>query len=337
MGQMGAEMIISRTPFRISLCGGGSDLPSFYEKHGGCVLSTAIDKYMYISVHPSFDAKTTALKYSRTEIVQDLDRIEHEYFRVMLKKFKVHGVELTSTADVPAGTGLGSSSSFTVGVLHSLYAYIGKYVSKEKLASEACQVEISDLKQPIGKQDQYAAAYGGLNFYTFCQDGSVHVEPLIMKSEKYEQLQENLLMFYTGDTRSASSILKEQGKNVVSGSKESSQIKMCRLAGNMREELYKGNIDAVGEILDQSWQLKRTLACGISNPQIDEYYDIALKNGAVGGKLLGAGGGGFLLFYVKGESKKRLRKALPLIEMPVQFDGQGTAIIYVGQKTKVCS
>lgn len=329
-------MIISRTPFRVSLCGGGSDLPSFYKKHGGCVLSTAIDKYMYISVHPSFNADTTSLKYSKTETVSNIEDIEHVYFKDMLKRFHVKGVEITSTADVPAGTGLGSSSSFTVGVLHSLYAYTGKYVSKETLASEACEVELVDLKQPIGKQDQYAAAYGGLNFYTFNRDGSVFVEPVLMEHEKFKQLQKNLLMFYTGDVRSASAILKEQGVNVTEGDKEKNQQKMCDLTYDLRRELNNGKIDAVGEILDESWQLKRTLAAGISNPHIDEFYETAMKNGAIGGKLLGAGGGGFLLFYVKEENQDHLREALKLPEMPFQFDGQGSSIIYVGQKTHVC-
>jgi D-glycero-alpha-D-manno-heptose-7-phosphate kinase len=330
-------MIISRTPFRVSFCGGGSDLPSFYTKHGGCVLSTGIDKYMYISVHPSFDPDTTALKYSKTETVTDIEDIEHAYFKDMLKRFDVKGVELTSTADVPAGTGLGSSSSFTVGVLHALYAYTGKYVSKERLAEEACEVELVDLQQPIGKQDQYGAAFGGLNFYNFNKDGSVFVEPILMEHDKYKQLQDNLLMFYTGDVRSASAILKEQGGNVTAGDKEQNQLRMCELTYDLRRELNRGNIDSLGEILDESWQLKRTLASGISNPQIDEYYEIAMKNGAIGGKLLGAGGGGFLLFYVKENNQDRLREALGLPEMPFRFDGQGSTIIYVGQKTHVCT
>ncbi len=329
-------MIISRTPFRVSFCGGGSDLPSFYEKHGGCVLSTGIDKYMYISIHPSFDANTTSLKYSQTETVTDIEDIRHQYFKDMLKRFDVKGVEMTSTADVPAGTGLGSSSSFTVGVLHALYAYTGKYVSKETLAREACEVELEDLKQPIGKQDQYGAAFGGLNFYNFNQDGSVHVEPVIMEHAKYKELQNNLMMFYTGGVHSASAILKEQGSNVTAGDKEQNQIQMCSLTHDLRRELTNGNIDSLGEILDASWKLKRTLASGITTPIIDESYDIAMKNGAIGGKLLGAGGGGFLLFYVPGKEQNRLKEALRLPEMPFTFDGQGSTIIYVGQKTHVC-
>ena len=174
-------MIITRTPFRVSFCGGGSDLPAFYEKHGGCVLSTGIDKYMYLSVHPSFRKEETILKYSKTEIVDDVKKIEHLYFKNILQRLDIQGVEITSTADIPAGTGLGSSSSFTVGLLHSLYSYKGKFVSKEQLAKEACEVELQDLGQPIGKQDQYAAAYGGFNFYTFNKDGSVFVEPLMME------------------------------------------------------------------------------------------------------------------------------------------------------------
>lgn len=329
-------MIISRTPFRVSLCGGGSDLPSFYEKHGGCVLSTAIDKYMYISIHPSFDAATTALKYSETEIVHEIADVKHSYFRIMLEKFALRGVEITSTADVPAGTGLGSSSSFTVGTLHSLYAYTGKYVSKEKLADEACTVELVDLKQPIGKQDQYAAAYGGLNFYTFNRDGSVFVEPVMMEHSKFKELQANLMMFYTGNVRSASAILKEQGQNVTVGDRENNQLKMCALARDLQKELTNNHIDAVGEILDEAWKLKRTLASGISTPQIDEYYDKALKNGAIGGKLLGAGGGGFLLFYVPQDKQNHLKNVLKLPQMPFRFDGQGSTIVYVGQKTHMC-
>lgn len=329
-------MIISRTPFRVSFCGGGSDLPSFYTKHGGCVLSTGIDKYMYISIHPSFDPNTTSLKYSKTETVTDIADIEHLYFKDMLQRFGVKGVEITSTADVPAGTGLGSSSSFTVGTLHALYAYTGKYVSKETLAAEACEVELEDLKQPIGKQDQYGAAYGGLNFYSFNKDGSVFVEPVIMDHDKYKQLQKNLMMFYTGGVHSASAILKEQGSNVTAGDKEQNQIKMCSLTHDLRKELVQGNIDRLGEILDESWQLKRTLASGITNPVIDENYEIAMKNGAIGGKLLGAGGGGFLLFYVPEKEQARLREAIRLPEMPFSFDGQGSTIIYVGQKTHVC-
>lgn len=325
-------MIITRTPFRMSFAGGGSDIASFYEKHGGCVLSTTINKYMYISVHPSFELKETVLKYSQTEVVDDISKIEHKYFKEVLGMLRISGVEISSTADVPAGTGLGSSSSFTVGLLHALYSYKGKFVSKEKLAAKACEIEIDRLKNPIGKQDQYAAAYGGLSFYQFNKDGSVFVEPVIMRSELYSQLERNLMMFYTGELHSASAILKEQSVNITSGDKEANQLKMCELAHELREELQHNNIDAMGEILNEGWHLKRTLANGISNPEIDEYYDIAMKHGAIGGKLLGAGGGGFLLFYVPENRQQEVRTAIGLQQMPFSFDYQGSAVIYVGLK-----
>ncbi len=328
-------MIITRTPFRVSFAGGGSDIPSFYEKHGGCVLSTSINKYMYISVHPSFAKMDTILKYSKTEIVGDVSEINHAYFKEVLEMLRVDGVEITSTADVPAGTGLGSSSSFTVGLLHSLYSYKGKFVSKEKLAQKACEIEITRLGNPIGKQDQYAAAYGGLNFYQFNRDGSVMVEPIIMRSELYSELESNLMMFYTGQLHSASEILKEQGINITVGDKEKNQLKMCELARELRDELHMNNIDAMGEILNESWKLKKTLANGISNPSIDEYYELAMKHGAIGGKLLGAGGGGFLLFYVPKKRQPEVRSALNLTQMPMAFDRQGSAVIHVGIKPDI--
>lgn len=325
-------MIITRTPFRVSFAGGGSDIASFYEKHEGYVLSTAINKYMYISVHPSFSGKETVLKYSKTEAVTDINQIEHKYFKKMLQILDVKGVEIVSTADVPAGTGLGSSSSFTVGTLNALYAYKGKYVSKERLASEACDVEIKYLHNPIGKQDQYAAAYGGLNFYQFRKDGSVTVDPVIMNDDARAKLERNLMMFYTGQLHSASAILKEQSGNITAGAKEENQLKMCKLAHELRNELQNNNIDAMGEILHENWMLKKTLASGISNPAIDEAYNLAVEAGAVGGKLLGAGGGGFLLFYVPEEKQQQVKNAIGLPQMPMAFDRQGTAVIYVGDK-----
>lgn len=328
-------MIITRTPFRVSFAGGGSDIASFYEKHGGCVLSTSINKYMYISVHPSFELQDTVLKYSETEIVKDISEIQHKYFRSVLDMLRINGVEIVSTADIPAGTGLGSSSSFTVGLLHSLYSYKGKFVSKEKLASKACEIEINILKNPIGKQDQYAAAYGGLNFYSFNKDGSVFVEPIIMKPEMFQRLENNLMMFYTGKVHSASSILAEQSKNITAGDKELNQLKMCELARELREELQHNNVDAMGEILHEGWKLKRTLAAGISNPFVDEMYELAIRKGAVGGKLLGAGGGGFLLFYVPENRQQEVRAALNLTQMPMSFDRQGSSVIYVGSKPDI--
>ncbi len=328
-------MIITRTPFRISFAGGGSDLPSFYEKHGGCVLSATINKYMYISVHPSFEAKETVLKYSRTEIVEDTRKIEHKYLKEILAFLNVKGVEIVSTADVPAGTGLGSSSSFTVGALHALYSYKGKFVSKERLAGEACEIEIDRLRNPIGKQDQYAAAYGGLNFFRFNQDGSVEVELVIMKESARERLEKNLMMFYTGQLHSASAILKEQGSNITGGKRETSQLKLCGLAQDLREALRAGRVDVMGEILHEGWNLKKTLAGGISNPAIDEAYETAMRNGAIGGKLLGAGGGGFLLFYVREGEQRKVRDSIGLSQKRMSFDRQGSAVIYVGDKPDI--
>jgi len=328
-------MIITRTPFRVSFAGGGSDIASFYEKHGGCVLSSSINKYMYISVHPSFELQDTVLKYSETEIVKDVSEIHHKYFKSVLDMLRISGVEIVSTADIPAGTGLGSSSSFTVGLLHALYSYKGKFVSKEKLAGKACEIEIDVLKNPIGKQDQYAAAYGGLNFYSFNKDGSVFVEPIIMKPEMFQKLENNLMMFYTGKVHSASDILAEQGRNITAGIKEQNQLKMCGLAKELREELQHNNVDAMGEILHEGWKLKRTLASGISTPFVDEMYELAVRKGAIGGKLLGAGGGGFLLFYVPEKRQQEVRTALNLTQMPMSFDRQGSSVIYVGSKPDI--
>ena len=324
-------MIITRTPFRVSLCGGGSDLPQFYRKHGGCVISTTINKYMYITSHPSFDKNTTVLKYSKTETVHDINDIEHSIFRECLKKECLEGLEITSIADVPQGTGLGSSSSFTVGLIKNLKCHKREYISKNDVAKDACEMEIDILKNPIGKQDQYAAAFGGLNFYQFNKDGSVDVEPILLGHEAYKQLEKNLIMLYVGGEHSASAILKEQGKNVTSASdKEEGQKRIVELTYELKYELEHDNIDAVGIILDENWKIKRTLANGISNPKFDEWYDRAINNGATGGKILGAGGSGFFLFYVPEENQEKFRNAMSdLKEMEFKFDHLGTTVIFV--------
>ena len=221
-------MIITKTPFRVSFCGGGSDMADFYRKHGGCVLSTSINKYMYISVHPYFNENQTALKYSQNEIVDDVSQIKHRIMKQVLTDMEVSGVEIVSTADVPSGTGLGSSSAFTVGLLHTLSCYKGKYVSQEKLAEEACKVEIEKLGAPIGKQDQYAAACGGLNMITFHQNDMVTVEPVIMNKDTYHALENNLVMFYTGITHDANQILAEQKQNISKTDKNNNLIQMCQ-------------------------------------------------------------------------------------------------------------
>jgi D-glycero-alpha-D-manno-heptose-7-phosphate kinase len=329
-------MIIVRTPTRVSFCGGGSDLPVFYKKHGGAVLSAGLNRYIYLSIHPYFYPDRLICKYSKNEPVNSPSELEHPIFRVLLEQFGINGVEVTSTADVPAGTGLGSSSSFTVGLLHTLYAYTGKYVSAASLAAEACHTEIDLLGEPIGKQDQYAAAFGGLNVYCFNRDGNVAVEPVIMSPEASERMEHNLLMFYTGDLRSASQILSEQGKNVASdGDKEKAQIEICKLTGELHRELVHDNIDALGEILNANWEQKRKLADGITNTLIDKAYNDAMSAGAAGGKLLGAGGGGFLLFYVPEHRHNAVKNALPnLTYMEFGFSRSGSNVIYVGDKPK---
>ena len=259
-------MIITRAPFRVSFCGGGSDLPDFYEKYGGCVLSTTIKKYMYLTIHNYFEKDQIVLKYSKTEVVKNFDEIEHRIFKQCLKNFNIRGVELSSMADVPAGTGLGSSSTFTVALLHLLHTYTGEYVSKYRLAKEACDVEIKKLGDPIGKQDQFAAAFGGLKFYEFMPNGFVNVEPIIMAPESYVKLENNLLMFYLGGTHSASAILKEQSQNVKKVNKAKVQQEMCEIAKQLKEELQNNNIDAMGELLHKNWILKKSLASGISTP-----------------------------------------------------------------------
>lgn len=325
-------MLITKTPFRVSFCGGGSDLASFYQEHGGCVLSTSINKYMYISIHPYFDQHLTCLKYSQTEIVDDLSKIDHKIFKLVLNNMNVSGVEITSTSDIPGGTGLGSSSTFTVGLLNTLYCYRGKFASKAKLAAEACDIEIEQLCSPIGKQDQYAAAFGGLNFIAFNKDGTVSVSPLVMRAETLKQLQKNLMMFYTGTTRSANDILSEQKKNMSQKEKSQNLLKMCDLTRDMKSALENNDLSTFGEIMNESWDLKRTLASGISNPRIDEIYETAMKNGALGGKLLGAGGGGFLLFYCEEKYQKKLEVSLNLRPFDFAFEQDGSSVIYIGDK-----
>ncbi|GAA4867819.1 GHMP kinase [Paenibacillus vulneris] len=307
-------------------------MASFYEKHGGCVLSVSINKYMYISVHPYFDAKYTALKYSENEIVDDISKIQHKILNSVLNQKNISGVEITSTADVPAGTGLGSSSTFTVGLLHALSCYEGKYVSKARLAEEACDIEINKLGAPIGKQDQYAAAFGGLNFIRFNRNGNVSVEPIVMKPETYTKLQNNLLMFYTGTSRSANTILSEQKQNISQQDKVNNLIQMCGLAEEMKTALEQNDLSSFGHILNRGWILKKTLASGISNPEIDRAYNIAMENGALGGKLLGAGGGGFLLFYCEPENQEKVRASIGLKKMDMRFEYDGSSVIHIGDK-----
>ena len=326
-------MIITRAPFRVSFCGGGSDLPSFYEKYGGCVLSTTIKKYMYLTIHNYFHKDQIVLKYSKTETVSDYKSIEHKYFKHCLQDFGIMGVEISSMADIPSGTGLGSSSSFTVALLHLLHTYRGEFVSKYKLAKDACEVEIEKLGEPIGKQDQFAAAFGGLKFYEFQPSGFVNVEPIIMAPQSYNTLENNILMFYLGGVHSASAILKEQSQNVKTLNKAKVQQHMCNLTRTLKEELQKNNVDAMGELLHENWMLKKSLASGISNPVIAETYAKAMNAGALGGKLLGAGGAGFMIFYVKPDKQESVRTALSdLREMKFEMDNSGSSIVHVDKE-----
>lgn len=324
-------MIISRTPFRISFAGGGSDLPSFYRKEVGAVLSTSIDKYMYIAIHPFFDKRKIQLKYSKTELVGSIDEINHPIFREVLKMYNLTGVDLNSIADIPSGTGLGSSSSFTVGLLNAVRTYLGKATSGEKLGALACDVELNKVGSPIGKQDQYAAACGGLNFITFYGDETVNVEKIIMQSDKKRELDDNLLMVFVGGEHSANAILRRQAEAISELKKFEAQKAMVRLAYDLRASLENNQLDDFGRILHEGWLLKKSLANGISTGMIDELYERGLRAGALGGKLLGAGGAGFILFYCPKEKQGGFRKQMGNIhEMRFHFDDFGSKIIYIG-------
>jgi len=323
-------MIITQTPFRVSFVGGGSDMAAFYERHEGAVLSTTIDKYMYISSHRFFEPDKIRAKYSKTETVNHASELEHPIIRTLLEKFGISGgLEISSIADVPAGTGMGSSSSFTVSLLHNLYTHAGQAVTKEQLAAEACDIEINLLGEPIGKQDQYAAAYGGFNIFRFKKDGSVEVENIQTQAGIMDTLQDNLLMFYTGVQRSASAILAEQKKNIAESEKFEKLKSMTLLVNDLKECLFSGQTDDFGRILHENWMLKQQLTGSISNGFIDEAYQAAMQNGALGGKLLGAGGGGFLLFYCPKNSQAKLREALKKLRyFEFKFETEGSKLIY---------
>lgn len=327
-------MIITRTPFRVSFAGGGSDLPSFYTRHDGCVLSTSINKYMYVTIHPSFNRHETIVKYSKTEIAAHPSQIAHPIARQLLMDYGVSGVEITSTADIPSGTGLSTSSAYTVGLINALNAFVGKYAAQEKIAQRACHLEIEELGEPIGKQDQYGTAVGGLKLIRFFSDGTVDVEPVLLLPEVQRQMNENLMLFYTGFTHAASAILKKQNRNTLHDQdKFLSLIRMTQQAYELRDALIAGNLHRLGELLDEGWNMKRCLADGITRPEIDHCYAVAKENGALGGKILGAGGGGFLLLYCEQDKQEQVRKALsPMVELPFHMEHGGTKIIYVGEK-----
>lgn len=323
-------MIISQTPLRMSFVGGGSDLPSFYRRWGGAVLSTAIDRYVYVSVNRKFDGGIR-LAYSKTEEVSCRDQIEHRLFKAAFEALGIEGgIEVATMADIPSqGSGLGSSSSFTVGVIQAVSAYLGRHISAADLARQACEIEIDRCAAPIGKQDQYAAAFGGLNLIEFKSDDSVNVLPVILSAETRARLQDELLVFYTGGVRSASAILKAQSEATSTQPAVQSSLKrMVELVYVLRDELSMGNVDGLGEILKENWSLKKRLAAGISNPEIEGWHDAAMSAGATGGKLLGAGAGGFLMFYAPPERHASIEKALALRRVPMRFEPLGARILF---------
>ncbi len=324
-------MIISRTPLRVSFFGGGSDLQVYYRQSPGLVLSTAVDQFIYITVNKKFD-DLIRVSYSKTEITDSVDKIEHNIIREALKLVGIEkGIEIVYMGDVPlgsAGTGLGSSSALAVGVLNALYAYTGRHIDAETLARQASQIEIDILGNPMGKQDQYASAYGGLNSIQFNADESVFVDPVIFTQETKDVLESKFLMFYTGIERLSSSILGEQQSNIGDNFDQINQV--VDLAHQGIEALRNNDIESIGPLLHQSWLLKKQFAQGVSNPVLDEIYQGAIDAGALGGKLLGAGGGGFFLFYCEPEHQLAVRNALGhLKETKFRFEPQGSKIIYV--------
>ena len=324
-------MIIARSPLRITLGGGGTDLPSYYEEREGFLISAAIDKYVYITLHETFE-KGYFLKYSKFEKCNEIDEIQHPIIREALKllEWDRPALELCSMADIPAGTGLGSSSSFTTALLRALHTMQGNIVSTRTLAEEACEIEMNRLKEPIGKQDQYIASYGGITCMNFHKDGYVWVDPLRMSDETLYNLEDNLILYFTGFSRSAGNILKEQNDK----SKEHNEDMLKNLdfvkdlGYQSKKALEKGDLDTFADIMNTHWEYKKKRSGGMSNPQIDEWYSLALANGAQGGKMIGAGGGGFLMFYVK--DKVRLRDAMRntgMSEVRFRFEKEGSRIL----------
>jgi D-glycero-alpha-D-manno-heptose-7-phosphate kinase len=324
-------MIITRSPLRISLGGGGTDLPSYYKKHSGFLIAAAIDKYCYITVHQTFQGGIL-LKYSKLEQVQGIEQVQHPIIRECLKLVGVQDphIEIASMADIPSGTGLGSSGSFTTALLKALHGHKRNLIHPRELAEQACHVELDLLKEPIGKQDQYIAAYGGLTCFQFLPNGQVEAKPLQVDQETLYNLEDNLLLFFTGYSRSASAILKDQDSKSRSSDKEmTDNLHFVKELGYQSQEaLEVGDLHKFGELMNVHWEHKKKRSGGMSNPDIDRWYNLAMENGALGGKVIGAGGGGFLMFYA--EDKLKLRHALTqagLREVRFRFDFEGTKIV----------
>jgi len=325
-------MIVSRAPLRFSLGGGGTDLPAFYQRFGGFVVSAAIDRYVYVTANKRF-YDDIRLAYSETEIVSNVSAIRHRIFREALKMTGIErGIELTSVADLPANSGLGSSSTFTVALLNALYAYKREFVSSQRLAEEACELEMVRLGDPIGKQDQYISAYGNVTALTIDPSGAVSVEPVPVSPQALDELERNLLIAYTGIERPARSVLGEQSARVERGDPDS--LERMRHIQELGREVYRllvrGTIDDYGELLHEHWARKRGLASAVSDPRIDEYYEAARAAGARGGKLMGAGGGGFFMFYTPPEARRRVWETLQrlgLKTLPFRFEMDGARIV----------
>jgi D-glycero-alpha-D-manno-heptose-7-phosphate kinase len=324
-------MIIARSPLRVTLGGGGTDLPSYYGKFGGFLIAAAIDRYVYITLHDTF-VPDLIVKYSEMERVSDASKLQHPILREAFAMLAMDGhfLELTSMADIPAGTGLGSSGSFTTALLKALHAHKRSLVHPADLAAQACEVEIDRLQEPIGKQDQYIAAYGGITCFKFLENGKVEAWPLKLSKETRDNLEDNLLLFFTGYSRSASAILKEQDQK--SKSDDKSMIENLHFVKDLglqsQSALEGGDLPEFARLMDVHWQRKKQRSGGMSNPKINEWYDLAMANGALGGKLIGAGGGGFLMFY--SEDKVKLRHAMTragLQEIRFRFDFEGTKLV----------
>ena len=324
-------MIIARSPLRVTLGGGGTDLPSYYEKFGGFLIAAAIDKYVYITLHDTF-VPDLIVKYSELERVPAAAQLKHPIIREAFAMVGMdgHSLELTSMADIPAGTGLGSSGSFTTALLKALHAHKKNLVHPAELAAQACKIEIGRLKEPIGKQDQYIAAYGGITCFRFLENGRVEAWPLKLSKETRDELEDNLLLFFTGYSRSASAILKEQ--DVKSKSDDRAMIENLHFVKDLglqsQRALESGNLAEFARLMDVHWQRKKQRSGGMSNPKINEWYDLAMDSGALGGKLIGAGGGGFLMFYAG--DKTKLRQAMTgagLSEVRFRFDFEGTKLV----------
>jgi D-glycero-alpha-D-manno-heptose-7-phosphate kinase len=326
-------MIITRTPFRLTLGGGGTDLPSFYRDHGGFILAAGIDKYMFLNVNAPIVDDKIRVRYTSSEMVDHVDDVKHTLAREALRHFGItRGIEIVSIADIPAGTGLGSSSSYLVGLLNALHNLLQDPATAQKLAEEACVIELEVLKKPIGKQDQYMAAFGGLTSLTIGRDGSVSVTRFDLDVDVIESLEHNILMFYTNEMRDATTILKEQDN--ATRTKDQTVVRSLReikdIGLEISDAISKGNLRHFGELLDVHWQSKKRLSKGVSSPQIDGWYELAKQNGAIGGKISGAGGGGFLMLYCE-EDKTRLRAVMRqagLRELKFRFDFEGSKVVF---------